>query len=84
MVTPMEVAQRAELMATAAQTRISSHELECARRYNEVAAQFSLFQDKLDEIKDNSNKRFRAIVGGILTIIGTAGTNLVVHLMRLP
>ena len=83
MVTPMEIAQRAEIMATAAQTRISSHELECARRYGEVASRFSGLEDKLDEIQDGVNKRFRTIVGGILTIIGTVAAQILLKLLHL-
>lgn len=80
MPTAFEMAQRAEVMATTANTRIGSHELECSRRYGEVASQFREIRESLDDMKEASNKRFRAQVGGILTILGMGLVQVVLKL----
>lgn len=82
MATAFEVAQRAEIMAAAAQTRIESHERECARRYTESGKQFDSLQDKLSEMQEAGNKRFRAQVGGILTILGMGLIQVLLKLMH--
>lgn len=83
MPTPLDIAQRAEVMATAAATQINAHERECARRYNEVASQFSDMREMLEEIKDNAEKRFRTAIGGILTIVGMGAVQILMKILHI-
>ncbi len=82
--TAVELAVEALVTAKSTKQQLDSHEAECTNRYRDVLMRLDRVSDKMDDWRDEADKRFRTQVYGIVGIIVTViGTQLAPALLKL-